>query len=69
MRRKVKREDMKLRDIRCPIFGIGRVYVSPGFPRAFSILQHAHDVLRDVDTNGTTKGMIVKSDLPVGIHV
>ena len=65
----MKREFMKLRNVRWTVFGIGCIYVCPGFCRRLSLLQHPHDILRNVYANGTAEGMIVKGDIALRIHI
>ena len=59
---------MRLRYVRCAVPGIGRVYGCPGILRAFPFLQHPHDILCNIHADGTTEGVIVESNLALGVR-
>ena len=60
---------MKLGDVRCPVFGIGRVYVRSGILRTFPISQHAHEILRNIHADGTAEGMIIEGDTALRVYI
>ena len=65
-----KRDRMELGNIGRAVFGVGRIYIYPGFLRTFSFPQHPHDILSNIHADGTAKGMIIKVILPcVIVHL
>lgn len=60
---------IKLRDVGLPVLGIRRVYVRSGILWAFAIVQHAHDILRNIHTDGTAEGMILEGDIALRVHI
>src|SRR5688572_14982455 len=60
-------ENAFLGDVRRTVFRVGRIYVGSGFLRTFPIFQHARDILGNIHTNRTTKGVIIECNLACSV--